>query len=228
MVSPEEYEHARQLLSNAINEAYEGVYLVPPVELAPGYWALWPHRDVRINLEETRMWSYGKPMGGTGNLQAHITWPYMQSNRVKPLPIGSRFDEDTAIRAAEIARRVSDARMTHYKLESPLAQKAYLAAYNLVEEASPEDRRELWDLWERTRAGDFRIFHKATKAFLRIGSHKRGVLDWMPDEDAEHGRWGVFYKSMGHDKLYSAAQSAVMDALDDWAVSEGLDIVNRN
>lgn len=224
MVSPEDFEAARALMADAIAEAYDGLYLVPPVEVLPGEWAFWPTREIGLKLEETMWWSYGKPVGGTGNLQAHITWPYGNSERIKPRPARKKFDKKTAEAAARVAKVVSEQRAEHLGYNRVSVQEAYIAGYEAVEKASEDDLRRLWhvrrETYVTTRA-DWEKLHGGVKVFLKMKRDVKGAFEWMPGED-EPSPWDKFEGVVENDMLYSAASNGVLNALDDWAMAQGL------
>lgn len=220
MVPQEEFDRARRFMGLALEKAYSG-FTIPPTELAPGYWVLWPMQSVILKLEETRLWSYGIPGAGTGNLQAHIQWSYGNNERLKAK---GPFDEKLAKKAAESARGISEILTEHYGFRSG-AERAYLAGYKAVEEASEEELRRLWPAREETYLSDranWDRLHEAIRVFLKMDRGEKGVLDWIPDEEVPY-KWEAHEKALGSDwKVYDYAMRGVLDALDQWAVDVGL------
>lgn len=220
MVPPEEFDRARRLVGEAIEKAYSG-FTIPPVEIAPGYWEMWPLRGVVLKLQETKYWIYGRPVGGTGNLQAHISWPYGNNDRIRSK---GPFDARLAKKAAAAARNISDILVAHYG-SGPATEQAYLAGVKAVETASDGDLRRLWPFREATylsHRADWDSLHEGIRAFLKMRDDRKGILDWSPDEDVSQG-WEVHEKALGSDwKVYDMAMRGVLDALDDWAVRVGL------
>lgn len=219
MVPQEEFDRARRFVGEAIAKAYDG-FTIPPVEIAPGYWEMWPIRAVALKLKETRIWIYGRPYGGTGNLQAHISWPYGNNDRIRSK---GPFDARLAKKAAEAARNISDILIQHYRT-GPAAEKAYLAGYKAVETASDEELRWLWPFREATylhHRADWDSLHESIRAFLKMGPFRKGILDWTPDEEIST-LWEAHEKALGSDKVYDMAMRGVLDGLDDWAVRVGL------
>lgn len=211
-------------MADAIAEAYGSLFLVPPVEVFPGEWALWPGRDIVLKLEETRWWSYGKPVGGTGNLQAHIMWPIGNNERIKPKPAGKKFDKKTAVSAAQFARALSEQRSEHLGFNRVLIQKAYRVGYEAVENASADELERFWPVYRETylsSQADWQKLHRALKVFLRMRRDEKGPFEWMPGEN-EPNPWDEFKGVSGKDIVYSAASNGAFHALDDWAIARGL------
>jgi hypothetical protein len=217
MVPQEEVDRVLALLRPALQEAYKD-FAVPPVEIGPGYWTLWPARHLRLVLEEPRYQIYGVPYGGTGNLRVLFAWPYQrQAIRLK------NFDERSAKKISKRAVELSKGLMEHYNY-GPAKERAYIEGYKAVQEASEEDLRHLWvarePIWNESRPNWDR-YHKAVQRFLRMGFYREGVLDWIPEEEI-NVTWTDLQKELSDDSLYDTASRGVSDALDDWAVRVGL------
>lgn len=217
MVPQEEVDRVLGLLRPALQEAYKD-FAVPPVEIGPGYWELWPARHVRLIVEEPRWQVYGVPYGGTGNLRVLFAWPYQRETiRLK------NFNQGAAKRIAKRAVELSKGLMDHYNY-GPAKERAYIEGYKAVQEASEEDRRHLWvardRIWHEDRP-TWDLYHEAVRRFLKMGDYHKGVLDWVPDEEIST-TWTDLQKELSEDSLYDTASRGVSDAIDDWAVRVGL------
>jgi hypothetical protein len=212
MVDPEVFEAAREILSEELEKAYEGVFVVPPVEVVPGLWMMWPDQRVEVILEETRNWSYGMPGAGTGVLQAHVHWPYGHHERIKPKK-GRQLGRKELRKAAKTALDISRVWAAHYRVESVESQEAWLRGKSVFE-GLPEDVKE--NIWEE-RALTFSD-HQAkwdrlwNAIYDAVGWVCPGTLEWLPDyEDL----------LVVSDENRETALNAVLQALDHWAVRKG-------
>lgn len=222
-VSAEEFERVRLLLEKAIADEFSKDP-VPPAEVHPGHWFFWPYRDVELQLEETQFYNYGTPVGGTGRLQAHISYPYGNHDRIKPRPASAPFDKKLAERAAKDARYISDLIADNLHAKNLNKQKAYLFGYNAVFNASEEKRSRMWPAREATYKGErwdplhttiHNFFFDVRKQdpakwdeiFSGEPQYKR-PREWSPRERGYHG------------PSYDAFFSGAITALDDWSRTE--------
>lgn len=217
MVPQEEIDRVLALLRPALQEAYKD-FTIPPVEIGPGYWEMWPARHLRLILEEPQYHMYGVPLGGTGNLRVLFSWPY-QREVIRP----KKFNEAAARRIAKRAVEISKGLIEHYNY-GPAKERAYIEGYKAVQDASEEDLRSLWAardrIWHEDRPHWDR-YHEAVKRFLKMGFYRDGVLDWIPEEEIS-STWTDLQKELSEDSLYDTASRGVSDAIDDWAVKVGL------
>lgn len=216
MVPQEEVDRVLALLRPALQEAYKD-FTIPPIEIGPGYWEMWPARHLRLIVEEPQWRIYGIPYGGTGNLRVLFGWPYQRETiRLK------NFNEAAAKRIAKRAVELSKGLIEHYNY-GPAKERAYIEGYKAVEEAEEEDLRHLWvardPIWHEARPNWDR-YHEAVSRFLKM-ERERGVLDWIPDEEI-NTTWTDLQRELSEDSVYDTASRGVSDALDDWAVRVGL------
>lgn len=218
MVPKAEFERVRRLLGEALQKEFEG-HPFPPIEMAPGYWKLWPHRSVRVKLEESRFWMYGRPMGGTGNLQVKMYYPY-NSERFSSK---GAFTDRAIKRIAKNAKENSEGLAKLHHDDTPEAKQAYFVGYKAVEDATEEERQNLWifrgPTWREQRP-NWDDLHTAIRAFLKMPD-VQGVLDWIPDE-ASDPKWDSLLKTFDDSTLYDKAMRGTLDAIDDWAIQRGL------
>jgi len=218
MVSPADFDKVRAFLNPALEEAFRD-FAIPPVELAPGYWELWPARMVRMGIEEPKYYIYGVPYASTGNLRIMFRWPYQEEKiRLK------KIDENVAARIAHRAAEISRGLAQHYGY-GPEKEKAFIEGLKAVQEASDEDLRTLWvargPIWTEDRP-NWDVYHEAVRIFLTRGERsRRGVLEWLPDSETRKTRVDENV-DLSRDSIYDAAARGVAEALDDWAVTAGL------
>lgn len=157
-------------------------------------------------------------MGGTDKLQVKIHYPYDVRRFSSKGPISKKF----AIKVAEAAREISEFTAKHYHDDTLEAQEAYLIGYKEVEDASEQEREDLWlsrgPTWTDGR-GHWDRLHRVIHTFLKMPG-RTGVLDWIPD-DASEPKWDPFLKVFNADTLYDKAMRGALDAIDDWAVDKG-------
>jgi hypothetical protein len=223
-VSEEEFDRVRGLVEQALAEQF-GDLLVPPAELKPGYWELWPLRNIRLGIEETRLWSYGVPGGGTGHLQIHIEFPYGNHSRIKARKgdLSGKQIKD----AIKHARDLSDGRSQSIHTNSVEKQEAYLFGYRTFRDLDADRQRRFFSLYEDitkpgggSESSKWSRFHESTKRlffnsrpddpeawdrlFKGVPQHE-SPRDWSP-RDPEG------YDPSTFDMFYRGAT----DALTDW------------
>ena len=223
-VSEAEFQRVRGLVEQALAEQF-GDLLVPPAELRPGYWELWPIRDIRLGVEETQIWHYGAPVGGTGRLQIHIEYPYGNHSRVHAKK-DRELTEKQVLQAVKTARMLSDQRAAHLRMNTIEKQEGYLFGYRSFWNMEPERQRRLYSLFEDvvTAEGASKPWSALHEAIKRLFMNSRQV-----DEKA----WDLLFKGpvsremsprdwsprgpIGYsDAMYDLFHQGVMAALDDW------------
>lgn len=224
MVPHQEFDRARKLLADELEKQYEGLTLVPPVELAPGYWKLPPLREITLILAEAKHYIYGVPGPGTGNLRIKLFWPYS----TQALPFRNGINERSIQKAVKTAVDLSNNLFSsRYYAENmkEAYELSYIAGYKMVEDATEKEREYLWkfrqEVWFSNNA-KWDKMHAAVQDFLELRSTEPGgILAWNPDVP-ENVKWNELKIILGDDRTYYTASHGVFDALDDWAVGNGL------
>jgi hypothetical protein len=217
MVDPEAFEEARALLNEEIRNAYEGRFLVPPVEIAPGYWVMWPTRVISVSLEEAYLWQYGVPIHPTGRLQIKVNKHYSGATRISPKK-GEPLSRKEARKAAREALEASQGWAMHYDDDSLDYQRAYIDGYDFVRGLPEEELEHLWSIRElhfrdRERFPDWAPFWEALN-YRTLLEPPKGPFTWVPDFQKSP------YSELGKERERYARGG--MDAVDDWARGRGL------
>lgn len=214
-----EFNRVRGLVEKALAEAFVD-HVVPPAELRPGYWELWPIRDIRIGIEETKIWHYGVPVGGTGKLQIHIEYPY--GNHAREKPRGEHISERLVKSAVNLALMLSDQRAEHLRIRSVEAQEAYLFGYEKFWEMDAERQRRFFELFEeaKTSKGWSQLHEAIKRLFLKSRMDDPVIWDHLfegePQQESPRD-WSPRDPQGYNPSRFDLFNWGVMDALDDWS-----------